>query len=153
LWSVFSLQIARNKAPSWESASQCINLNKVVLILYDKSNDVYCISWEQQSANGLRVENKWMSGVMVTQMRRAVQNADIMTEAPMALWQVYCRRLYRCTLKCLKILRTHLHNLRVWRLNIRVYPKVSGLATWSENCEWYSSLPLGAVLSLFCESV
>jgi len=33
----------------------------------------------------------------------------------------------------------------------RVYPKVSGLATWNENCEWYSSLPLGAVVSLFCE--
>jgi len=25
-----------------------------------------------------------------------------------------------------------------------VYPKVSGLADWSENCKWYSSLPLGA---------
>jgi len=25
-------------------------------------------------------------------------------------------------------------------------PKVSGLAAWSENCEWYSSLPLGAVV-------
>jgi hypothetical protein len=35
----------------------------------------------------------------------------------------------------------------------RVYPKVSGLATWSENCKWYSSLPLGAVVSLFYESV
>jgi hypothetical protein len=31
-----------------------------------------------------------------------------------------------------------------------VYPKVSGLAAWSENCKWYSSLPLGAVVSLFC---
>jgi hypothetical protein len=31
------------------------------------------------------------------------------------------------------------------------YPKVSGLAAWSENCKWYSSLPLGAVASLFCE--
>jgi hypothetical protein len=30
-------------------------------------------------------------------------------------------------------------------------PKVSGLATWSENCKWYSSLPLGAVVSLFCQ--
>jgi hypothetical protein len=30
----------------------------------------------------------------------------------------------------------------------RVYPKVSGLAAWSENCKWYSSLPLGAVVSL-----
>jgi hypothetical protein len=35
----------------------------------------------------------------------------------------------------------------------RVYPKVSGLAAWSENCKWYSSLPLGAVVSLFSESV
>jgi hypothetical protein len=34
-----------------------------------------------------------------------------------------------------------------------VYPKISGLAAWSENCNWYSSLPLGAVKSLFCESV
>jgi hypothetical protein len=34
-----------------------------------------------------------------------------------------------------------------------VYPKVSGLAIWSENCKWYSSLPLGAAVSLFYESV
>jgi len=25
--------------------------------------------------------------------------------------------------------------------------------TWSENCKWYSSLPLGTVVSLFGESV
>jgi len=36
---------------------------------------------------------------------------------------------------------------------MRVYPEVSGLAVWSKNCKWYSSLPLGAVVSLFCESV
>jgi hypothetical protein len=35
----------------------------------------------------------------------------------------------------------------------RVYPKVSGLDAWSENRKWYNSLPLGAVVSLFCESV
>jgi hypothetical protein len=35
----------------------------------------------------------------------------------------------------------------------RVYPEVSELAAWSENCKWYSSLPLGAVVSIFCESV
>jgi hypothetical protein len=35
----------------------------------------------------------------------------------------------------------------------RVYPKVSRLATKSENCKWYSSLPLGAVVFLFCELV
>jgi hypothetical protein len=32
-----------------------------------------------------------------------------------------------------------------------VYPKDSGLAAWSESCKWYSSLPIGAVVSLFCE--
>jgi hypothetical protein len=26
------------------------------------------------------------------------------------------------------------------------YPKFSGLAAWSENCKWYSSLPLGVQL-------
>jgi hypothetical protein len=36
---------------------------------------------------------------------------------------------------------------------MRMYPKVSGLAAWSENCKWYSPLPLDAVVSLFCESV
>jgi hypothetical protein len=38
-------------------------------------------------------------------------------------------------------------------VNTREYPKVSGLAAWRENCKWYSSLLLGAVVSLFCESV
>jgi hypothetical protein len=30
--------------------------------------------------------------------------------------------------------------------NTTVYPKVSELAAWNENCKWYSSLPLGAVV-------
>jgi hypothetical protein len=38
-------------------------------------------------------------------------------------------------------------------MDTKVYPKVSELAAWSENCKWYSSLPLGAVVSLFYESV
>jgi hypothetical protein len=38
-------------------------------------------------------------------------------------------------------------------IHTRVYPKVSRLAAWTENCKWYSSLPLGAVVSLFCKSV
>jgi hypothetical protein len=37
--------------------------------------------------------------------------------------------------------------------HMNMYPKVSGLAAWSENCKWYSSLPLDAGVSLFCESV
>jgi len=36
---------------------------------------------------------------------------------------------------------------------MKVYPKISGLAAWRENCKWYKPVPLGAVLSLFCESV
>jgi len=35
----------------------------------------------------------------------------------------------------------------------KVYPKVSGLASWSDNCKCYSYMPLGTVVSLFCESV
>jgi hypothetical protein len=42
---------------------------------------------------------------------------------------------------------------RVTKPFVLVYPKVFGLAAWSENCKWYSSLPLDAVGSLFCESV
>jgi hypothetical protein len=35
-----------------------------------------------------------------------------------------------------------------------VYPKVSGLAAWRENCKWYSSLPLGAVcIAILCVSL
>jgi hypothetical protein len=34
-----------------------------------------------------------------------------------------------------------------------VYPEVSGLIAWSENCKWYSSLPLDVIVSLFYESV
>jgi hypothetical protein len=30
-------------------------------------------------------------------------------------------------------------------VSTRGYPEVSGLAAWSENCKWYSCLPLGAV--------
>jgi hypothetical protein len=51
---------------------------------------------------------------------------------------------------------SHVHlvpRLRMRKRYRRDYPKVSGLAAWSENCKWYSSLPLGAVVSLFCESV
>jgi hypothetical protein len=61
-----------------------------------------------------------------------------------------------------KDVRTDVRQLSSWRkeglsLNTqettKVYPKVSELDTWSENCKWYSSLPLGSVVSLFCESV
>jgi hypothetical protein len=35
----------------------------------------------------------------------------------------------------------------------KVYPNISGLATCRENCKWYSCLPPGAIVSLFCESI
>jgi hypothetical protein len=34
------------------------------------------------------------------------------------------------------------NNKQAIRNTTRVYPKVSGLAAWSENCKWYNSLPL-----------
>jgi hypothetical protein len=43
-------------------------------------------------------------------------------------------------------------NRPVFELHTGVYPKVPGLDAWSENCKWYSCLPLDAVVSLFCES-
>jgi hypothetical protein len=43
--------------------------------------------------------------------------------------------------------------LRLTQTHTRMYPKVFGLDAWSENCKWYSSLPLSAVVSLFYESV
>jgi hypothetical protein len=36
-------------------------------------------------------------------------------------------------------------------IHTRVYRKVSGLAAWNENCKWYTSLPLGTVVSLFSD--
>jgi hypothetical protein len=70
------------------------------------------------------------------------------------LWRCYDVldvHLKRC-LTC-NVCFIYLHR-SAWSLeHTRVYPKVPGLAAWSENCKWYSSLPLGAVVSLFCESV
>jgi len=34
--------------------------------------------------------------------------------------------------------------------DMRVYPKISELPAWSQDCTLYSFLPLGAVVSLFC---
>jgi hypothetical protein len=39
-----------------------------------------------------------------------------------------------------------------WPRHTRAYPKVSGLSAWTEDCKWYSSLPLGAVVSLYCDN-
>jgi len=46
-----------------------------------------------------------------------------------------------------------LHYNTIGFLCTKVYPKISRLAAWSENCKWCSSLLLGAVVSLFSESV
>jgi hypothetical protein len=55
--------------------------------------------------------------------------------------------------KTISHLLIHINRMWVLSCNINVYPKVSGLASCSENCNWCSSLPLGAVVLLFCESV
>jgi len=52
-----------------------------------------------------------------------------------------------------KILARNRDEKRLLRGCTRLYPKVSGLAAWSENCKWYSSLPPDAGVSLFCETV
>jgi hypothetical protein len=57
---------------------------------------------------------------------------------------LYCLS-YHSSIQILKIASLTAHT--------RMYPEVSGLAAWNENCKWYSSLPLNAVVSLFCESV
>jgi hypothetical protein len=65
--------------------------------------------------------------------------------------------LFRIRKKChssaRNLLSTTLYGIFSDMVHTRVYPKVSGVAAWRENCKWYSSLPLGAVVSLFCESV
>jgi hypothetical protein len=70
--------------------------------------------------------------------RHVTQSEKILAE--MVLRQAEITRATDSTPACLILLKK------------RVYPKVSGMATWSENCKWYSSLPLGAIVSLFCES-
>jgi hypothetical protein len=57
--------------------------------------------------------------------------------------------IMRCYLSDLHINKTTLHYV----LHTKVHPKDSALTTRNENCKRYSSLPLGAVVSLFCESV
>jgi len=43
--------------------------------------------------------------------------------------------------------------VRITFEHTRVYAKFSGLASWSKNGKWQSSLSLDAVLLLFRESV
>jgi hypothetical protein len=58
-------------------------------------------------------------------------------------WSLYFR-FSKQNLDCIKELSVIF--ISVILVCTRVYPKVSGLAAWSENCKWYSSLPLGAVV-------
>jgi hypothetical protein len=74
-----------------------------------------------------------------------MKECHVMWVNPISVSQVFDARSVRF------LLQLSLISPILWWL--RGYPKVSGLAAWSENCKWYSSLPLGAVVSLFCESV
>jgi hypothetical protein len=42
---------------------------------------------------------------------------------------------------------------RIRKPSTRVYPKVSGLTAWSENCKWHSSLPLGLTSLLYLNNL
>jgi hypothetical protein len=61
-------------------------------------------------------------------------------------------RLQILKLACYILFDTLFNHSKYLR-HTRVNPIPSGLATWSENCKWYSSLPLGSVVSLPHESV
>jgi hypothetical protein len=63
---------------------------------------------------------------------------------------------FRCANRLVSVRLLHFRNssidfYEIWLRDTREYPKVSGLVACSENCKWYSSLPLGAVVSLVCE--
>jgi hypothetical protein len=58
-----------------------------------------------------------------------------------------------CQLKVASWFSSVLGYVKYATIDTRLYPKVSGLVALRENCKWYSSLPRGAVVSLFCESV
>jgi hypothetical protein len=62
-------------------------------------------------------------------------------------------KIYKSIILLLILYECKTLSLAVGEECTRIYPKVSGLVAWSENCKWYSSLPLGAVVSLFRESV
>jgi hypothetical protein len=64
----------------------------------------------------------------------------------LGVWQEYCGAVSlwgKLNKKCVKA-NTYIP------AHTRVYPEVSGLASWNKNCKLYSSLPLGAVVWLFC---
>jgi len=63
---------------------------------------------------------------------------------------VVLNTMFSNTVKQYFFLRTRHQVSHTYR---RVYPEVSGLAAWSENCKWHSCLPPGAIVSLFDASV
>jgi len=65
------------------------------------------------------------------------------------LFHLVCHLTFQDTKKC-HVLSWRTFNCKAYA---RVNPKVSVLAASDENCKWYSSLPLDAVVSLFCESI
>jgi hypothetical protein len=95
-----------------------------------------------------------------------INNITFWSEANSQCWKasppgnyqtnIYSQELYRRFLPDILHLTTVFQRQRLYNIrhtHMRVYPKVSGLAAWRENCKWDSSLPLGAVVSLFYESV
>jgi hypothetical protein len=87
-----------------------------------------------------------------------VENAWSYTSTPQYVFMVWCLVKHRDnfifyvgTNKLCSCCSSNFVMLLVY--NKRVYLNVSGLAAWSENCKWDSSLPVGAFVSLLYESV
>jgi hypothetical protein len=132
----------------------------------------YCVSWNvTQNIRQSKLHNFIRQCKMTTQLFSFISlplNIHSCLEDLSAFTVSWTEGLYLCcntlfhivnVLSAISILfgKGRLHDTKILLCttfrNTRVYQKVSGLAAWSENCKWYSSLPLGATVSLLFESV
>jgi hypothetical protein len=95
-------------------------------------------------------ERAELSGLTVTGLHIQLHMKNLSTSQISV--DVLYTRIHNVVRSNASLLQSLLYVTLILIVNTRVYPEVSGLAVWSENCKWYSSLPLGAVVSLFCES-
>jgi hypothetical protein len=114
---------------------------------------------KKSQGNSISTETRLRTGCPGFHSRQGQRWDFLLTPRPDRLWNpssLLCNGHWRAFPRGpgvkLTTLLISVPRLRM-RGGMRVYPKISGLAAWSENCKWYSSLPLGAVVWLFCESV
>jgi hypothetical protein len=126
------------------------NCTLKVLLLWIETSSIYqvrnfkCLFWEESYRNNSDVEEE--TGPLFCGTTWRSLGANVFEETLSELYNVM-------------VVPSLLHGCETWTLRAqqirskKEYPKVSGMAACSENCKWWSSLPLGAVVSLFCESV